>query len=49
MLANQMFPAALVFLIVLIQDLGFAAIMWGIYNLLQDYLTQLRSYNGFHF
>ena len=31
MLANQMFPAALgVFIIVLVQDLGFAAIMWGI-------------------
>jgi len=31
MLANQMFPAALgIFIIVLIQDLGFAAIMWGI-------------------
>jgi GPH family glycoside/pentoside/hexuronide:cation symporter len=31
MLANQMFPAALgVFIIVLVQDLGFAAILWGI-------------------
>ena len=31
MLANQMFPAALgIFIIVLIQDLGFAAIMWGV-------------------
>lgn len=31
MLANQMFPAALgVFIIILVQDLGFAAIMWGI-------------------
>lgn len=30
MLANQMFPAALgVFIIVLVQDLGFAAILWG--------------------
>ena len=34
MLANQMFPAALgVFIIVLVQDLGFAAIMWGILQL----------------
>jgi glycoside/pentoside/hexuronide:cation symporter, GPH family len=31
MLANQMFPAALgVFIIVLVQDLGFAALLWGI-------------------
>ena len=31
MLANQMFPAALsVFLIVLVQDLGFAAFAWGV-------------------
>ena len=31
MLANQMFPAALgVFIIVLVQDLGFAALWWGI-------------------
>ena len=31
MLANQMFPAALgVFIIVLVQDLGFAAFLWGI-------------------
>lgn len=31
MLANQMFPAALgVFMIVLVQDLGFAAILWGV-------------------
>lgn len=31
MLANQMFPAALgVFIIVLVQDLGFAAILWGL-------------------
>ena len=31
MLANQMYPAALgVFIIVLVQDLGFAAILWGI-------------------
>ena len=31
MLANQMFPAALgVFIIVLVQDLGFAAILWGV-------------------
>ena len=30
MLANQMFPAALgVFIIVLVQDLGFAALLWG--------------------
>ena len=31
MLANQMFPAALgVFIIVLVQDLGFAALLWGV-------------------
>ena len=31
MFANQMFPAALgVFIIVLVQDLGFAALLWGI-------------------
>ena len=31
MLANQMFPAALgVFIIVLVQDMGFAAILWGV-------------------
>ncbi len=31
MLANQMFPAALViFVIVLVQDLGFAAFLWGV-------------------
>ncbi|MGB0878973.1 MAG: MFS transporter [Polaribacter sp.] len=31
MLANQMFPAALgVFIIVLVKDLGFAALLWGI-------------------
>ena len=31
MLANQMFPASLgVFIIVLVQDLGFAALLWGI-------------------
>jgi len=31
MLANQMFPAALgVFIIVLVQDLGFAAFLWGV-------------------
>jgi len=31
MLANQMFPAALgVFMIVLVQDLGFAALLWGV-------------------
>jgi GPH family glycoside/pentoside/hexuronide:cation symporter len=35
MLANQMFPAALgVFIIVLVQDLGFAAILWGIIQFL---------------
>ena len=34
MLANQMFPAALgVFIIVLVQDLGFAALLWGIIQL----------------
>ena len=31
MLANQMFPAALsIFMVVLVQDLGFPAWMWGI-------------------
>lgn len=35
MLAQQMFPAALgVFIIVLVQDLGFAAILWGIIQFL---------------
>ncbi|MGB1074961.1 MAG: MFS transporter [Flavobacteriales bacterium] len=35
MLANQMFPAALgVFIIVLVQDLGFAALLWGIIQFL---------------
>ncbi|MED5335890.1 MAG: MFS transporter, partial [Bacteroidota bacterium] len=35
MLANQMFPAALgVFIIVLVQDLGFAAMLWGIIQFL---------------
>ena len=35
MLANQMFPAALgVFIIVLVQDLKFAAILWGIIQFL---------------
>ena len=35
MLANQMFPAALgVFIIVLVQDLGFAALLWGVIQFL---------------
>ena len=35
MLAQQMFPAALgVFIIVLVQDLGFAALLWGIIQFL---------------
>jgi glycoside/pentoside/hexuronide:cation symporter, GPH family len=35
MLANQMFPAALgVFIIVLVQDLGFGALLWGIIQFL---------------
>ena len=35
MLANHMFPAALgVFIIVLVQDLGFAALLWGIIQFL---------------
>ena len=35
MLANQMFPAALgVFIIVLVHDLGFAALLWGVIQFL---------------
>ena len=31
MLANQMFPAALqIFMVVLVQDLGFPPILWGL-------------------
>ncbi len=37
MLANQMFPAALgIFMVVLVQDLGFPAWMWGIYFFFLD-------------
>ena len=34
MLANQMFPAAMsIFMVVLVQDLGFPGLMWGGYFL----------------
>ena len=41
MLANQMFPAALgVFIIVLVQDLGFAALLWGIIHSFRAFLMR---------
>ena len=51
MLANQMFPAALgVFIIVLVQDLGFAAILWGIIQFCtQNIRCDYRSNYGIHF
>ena len=45
MLANQMFPAALgIFMVVLVQDLGFPGWMWGgvLYTFFQDSSILLR-------
>lgn len=41
--ANQMFPATLgIFMVVLVQDLGFDPIYWGIIFLYLDFLTPLQ-------
>ena len=51
MLANQMFPAALgVFIIVLVQDLGFAALLWGIIQFAPRIFDAVTDpFNGFYF
>ena len=39
MLANQMFPAALqIFMVILVQDLGFPPFLWGLIFSYQDFL-----------
>jgi GPH family glycoside/pentoside/hexuronide:cation symporter len=50
MLANQMFPAALgIFMVVLVQDLGFPAWMWGILFFLPGcYDSVTDPIMGFH-
>ena len=41
MLANQMFPAAIsIFIVVLVQDLGFPGWMWGVVSLAPRILTR---------
>ncbi len=43
MLANQMFPAAIsIFIVVLVQDLGFPGWMWGVVSLAPEFLIQLQ-------
>lgn len=40
MLANQMFPAILgIFMVVLVQDLGFTGWMWSLIYFFREYLT----------
>ena len=42
MLANQMFPAALqIFMVILVQDLGFPPFLWGLIFSYQDFLMLL--------
>ena len=41
--ANQMFPATLgIFMVVLVQDLGFDPIYWGLYFLSRGFLMRLQ-------
>ena len=51
MLANQMFPAAMsIFMVVLVQDLGFPGWMWGvIFFAPRAFDSILRSNYGFYF
>ena len=44
MLANQMFPASLqIFMVILVQDLGFPPHLWGLLFFYPDFLTQLQT------